>query len=406
MNIPFSLPLIDESVIAEVNDCLTRTGWLTTGPKVRELETEIGLLTSTPVLAVNSWTSGAMLMLRWFGVGPGDEVIIPAYSYSATALCALNIGAKVVMVDVLEDFTIDPQAVSEAITSSTKAILPVDLGGLPCDYARLHLLLQSDAVREKFKPNNNQQAKLGRPLLLVDAAHSIGACYNGIPVGRLGDTTVFSLHSVKNITTGEGGAICLNLPTPFDNELEYKFLKTFSLNGQTKSAFEKNQPGAWRYDIIDQGLKVNMPDICAAIGLAQIRKYKNSLLPNRQHIVRQYQERFSALDWAHCPILEDDNRISSYHLYMLRIRDISESQRDLIIEEIAQRGVGVNVHYIPMPMLTLFRNLGYRIEDYPMTYNCYQNEISIPVYNGLTDEQIAYIIDTVIESYEKIISII
>jgi dTDP-4-amino-4,6-dideoxygalactose transaminase len=393
--IPFCLPLIDDDVIAEVNDCLTNTGWLTTGPKVRELETEIGKLSGTPVLCVNSWTSGAMLMLRWFGIGPGDEVVIPAYTYSATALCALNIGAKVVMVDVGADFNMDAEKLRAAITSRTKAVIPVDIGGRPCDYDALMAVLEAPEMKTRFRPVNTRQEQLGRPLLLADAAHSLGAVYKNRPSGTLADVTVFSLHSVKNVTTGEGGAICLALPHPFDNVAEYQFLKSFALNGQTKSAFEKNQPGAWRYDIIDQGLKVNMPDICAAIGLAQIRKYQSELLPDRQRIFEQYNAAFSPTEWAVLPPYQDEICKSSCHLYMLRIAGATEAQRDALIQKIAEAGVGVNVHYIPMAMLTLFKNLGYRMEDYPQAYALYANEITLPVYNGLTEEQVARVAEVV-----------
>ncbi len=400
MNIPFSLPLIDGFVIAEVNDCLTNTGWLTSGPKVLQLEAELRLLTGAPaVVCVNSWTSGAMLMLRWFGVGPGDEVIIPAYTYSATALCALNIGAKVIMVDVRDDFTIDPAKIRAAITPRTKAILPVDIGGWMADYDAIMELVYDADVQAMFQANTPEQEKLGRIFVLADAAHSIGAHYKGRHCGICADATVLSFHSVKNITTGEGGAICLKLPQPFDHEAEYKFLKAFALNGQTKSAFEKNQPGAWRYDIIAQGLKVNMPDICAAIGLAQIRRYRSELLPERMRLFERYQAGFGKYEWAILPNLrDDDGSISSAHLYLLRIRGISEAQRDTVIQRISERGVGVNVHYIPMPMLTLFKNLGYRMEDYPNTYELYKGEISLPIYNGLTVEQVDYVVKAVCNS--------
>lgn len=400
MPIPFSLPLIDEDVIAEVNDCLTNTGWLTTGPKVRQLETEIGRLTGTPVLCVNSWTSGAMLMLRWFGVGPGDEVVIPAYTYSATALCAMNLGATVVMVDVEDDFTVSAEKLRAAVTERTKAVIPVDMGGLPADYDAIRRVLAEPAIADLFHPATERQVTLGRILLLSDAAHSIGSTYDGRPNGQLADATVFSLHSVKNVTTGEGGAICLALPEPFDNDAEYLFLRAFALNGQTKSAFEKNQPGAWRYDIVDQGMKVNMPDIGAAIGLAQIRKYESQLLPERKRIFARYQDAFGQHEWAILPLEHDDRRESSCHLYLLRIAGADEERRDAIIQAVAERGVAVNVHYIPMPMLTLFRSRGYRIEDYPTTYALYANEITLPLYNGLTGEQVDEVVAAVVAAVE------
>jgi dTDP-4-amino-4,6-dideoxygalactose transaminase len=398
--IPFSLPLIDADVIAEVNDALTNTGWLTTGPKVRQLEAEISALTGTPVLCVNSWTSGAMLMLRWLGIGPGDEVIIPAYTYSATALCAMNLGATVVMVDVLDDFTIDPAAIRAAITPRTKAVIPVDMGGWPADYDAIHAVLEAPDVTSLYSPSTPRQAKLGRILVVTDAAHSIGSVYKGRPNGQFTDATVFSLHSVKNVTTGEGGAICINLPAPFDNEEEYTFLKALALNGQNKSAFEKNVPGAWRYDIIDQGLKVNMPDINAAIGLAQMRKYAGELLPDRKRKFEQYLEGFAPYGWAILPPYRDGERESSAHLFLLRIAGADEQRRDRIITAISERGVGVNVHYIPMAMLTLFRERGYDIADYPKTYELYANEITLPLYNGLSPEQVDEVIAAVVESVE------
>jgi len=396
MAIPFSLPLIDDDVIAEVNDALTNTGWLTSGPKVRQLEAEIGGITGTPVLCVNSWTSGAMLMLRWFGVGPGDEVIVPAYTYAATALCAMNLGADIVMVDVCDDFCMDPHALSAAITPRTKAIIPVDVGGLPDDYDEIFDELAQNA--SSFVPANDRQAALGRPIVIADAAHSIGATYQEVPVGRVADVTVFSLHSVKNVTTGEGGAICLNLPEPFDNDAELPRLRALALNGQTKSAFEKNQTGAWRYDIVDFGLKVNLPDINAAIGLAQIRKYVAELLPDRRRITDRYQAAFAEHAWAILPPLFVNRRESSRHLYMLRIDGADEAMRDRIIERISAREVGVNVHYVPLPMLTLFRERGFDIADFPVSYRLYENEITLPVYNGLTDAQIDEVVAVVAEA--------
>lgn len=406
MNIPFSLPVIDADVVAEMNDTLTNTGWLTSGPKVVALEQEFRKLTAAEsVICVNSWVSGAMLMMRWFGVGAGDEVIVPAYTYCATALACLNMGAKPVMVDVQDDFTIDPAKIIAAITPRTKVIIPVDIGGLPCDYDRIAEILNKEEARKMFRLQSPNQEKLGRILVLADAAHSVGAFYKNQPVGTVADVTIFSLHSVKNITTGEGGAICLNLPEPFDHDMEYKFLKALSINGQTKSAFEKNQVGGWRYDIIAQGLKVNMPDICASVGLAQIRKYKSDLLPERKQIFNYYNQVFSQYNWAILPKGIDAERESSYHLFLLRIKDFTETQRDQMIQYISEKGVGVNVHYIPMPMLTLFKNLRYKMEDYPKTYELYANEISLPLYNGLTEEQLKYVTETVVAAYNHCVKL-
>lgn len=403
MKIPFSLPVIDEEVIAEMQDTLTHTGWLTTGPKARALEEEIKQFTGgEAVLCVNSWTSGAMLMLRWLGVGSGDEVVIPAYTYSATALCAMNMGAKVVMVDVKDDFTIDPAKIKAVINEHTKVVLPVDIGGYPCDYDAIQAVLEDPAVKALYRPESERQQRLGRIMLLADAAHSLGAFYKGKESGTIADVTVFSLHSVKNITTGEGGAIILNLPQPFNNQQELTFLRALALNGQNKSAFEKNQPGAWRYDIIDQGLKVNMPDLCATVGLAQMRRYRSVFLPERKKIFEFYVKAFSKYDWAIIPPYHNGLTESSYHLFLLRIKGFDEAQRDRMIQYISEKGIGVNVHYIPMAMLTLFKNRGYRMADYPNTYRLYANEISLPVYNHLTEEQLYVIVNTVVESFEAV----
>jgi dTDP-4-amino-4,6-dideoxygalactose transaminase len=403
MKIPFSLPVIDTDVINEMMDTLTNTGWLTTGPKTKALEEEIKKFTGAKeTLCVNSWTSGAMLILRWFGVGPGDEVIIPAYTYSATALCVMNVGATPVMVDVKDDFTIDPEKIRQAITSRTKAIIPVDLGGWPCDYDSIYAVLNDAEIIKQYTPSSERQKKLNRILLLADAAHSLGAYYKGTKTGTIADISIFSFHSVKNVTTGEGGCICLNLPAPFDLAEELYFLRAFSLNGQNKSAYEKDQIGGWKYDIIDQGMKANMPDLCAAVGLAQIRKYKSTLLPDRRRIFDYYTDHLKQYSWAKIPTYEIGNSISSYHLYLLRINGITEQQRDQMIDVISKAEVGVNVHYTPMPMLTLFKNRGYKIEDYPKTFELYQNELTLPVYNGLTEEQLKRVVKVVVKAYQSL----
>ena len=403
MKIPFSLPVINQDVITEMMDCLTSTGWLTTGPKTKALEKEFEKLTKAEaVLCVNSWTSGAMLMLRWFGVKAGDEVIIPAYTYSATALCVMNMGATPVMVDVNDDFNINVANIKKAITPKTKVIIPVDIGGWPCDYDAIMDLVNQKEIISLFKPEVDVQKKLGRILVISDAAHSIGATYKGSITGTATDITVFSLHSVKNITTGEGGAICINLPKPFDNKNVLQYLRYLSLNGQTKSAFEKSKVGGWRYDIVDQGLKVNMPDICAAVGLAQIKDYKNKLLPERKDIFSYYNNYFSKYEWAKLPPSINGISESSYHLYMLRINHINEDQRDQMIEYITSKDVAVNVHYIPMSMLTLFKNKGYKIEDYPNTYNLFANEISLPIYNNLSKINLEKITNTIDEAYNSL----
>lgn len=396
MKIPFSPPFIDQSVIDQVMDTLN-SKWITSGPKVKALEEEMLTLTgSKEAICVNSWTSGAIMMLKWFGVGEGDEVIVPAYTYCATALCVLHCGAKPVMVDILDDLTINPQKIKEAITNKTKAILAVDIAGLPCLYDDINKLIKDPQVKSLFIPESEKQSVLDRILLISDAAHSIGALYDGVPSALKADITIFSFHAVKNITTAEGGCICLNLPELFDSKQEYRYLKMFSLNGQTKDAFTKSQGNNWRYDIIFQGLKINMPDICAAIGLAQIRQYNSNLLPDRKRIAQKYCDAFLPFEWFIPPVLTDENRESSYHLFPLRIKNINEAQRDQLIDKIMDSGVNVNVHFIPMPMLSYFKGLGYRISNYPNSYKQYSCEISLPIYPQLKEEEIDYIIENVI----------
>jgi len=404
MKIPFSPPYIDQDVINEVVGTLN-SGWITSGPKVKALEAEICKLTGVSgSVCVNSWTSGAILVLKWFGVKEGDEVIVPAYTYSATALAVLHCGAIPLMVDITGDFTIDVRLIETAITSKTKVIMPVDIAGWPCDYDAINALVNKDSVKKQFVAASDKQALLGRILVVSDAAHSIGANYKGLPAGRLTDLTIFSFHAVKNITTAEGGAICLNLPDSFDNLEEYKLMKLYTLNGQNKDAFTKSQAGGWKYDILFAGLKVNMPDVCAAIGLAQIRKYDSLLLKERERVARSYHDFFSRYEHFELPPLQDENRKSCFHLYALRINKCTEEQRDLVIEEITQKGVAVNVHFIPMPMLTVFKNLGYKIEDYPVSYNNYAREISLPIYPQLTNDQVLYICETVLNATKKVIS--
>ena len=402
MKIPFSPPYIDQDVIDEVVDSL-QSGWITTGPKVKALENEIKRFTGTKeVLCVNSWTSGAIMMLKWWGVKEGDEVIVPAYTYCATALAVMHAGAKPVMVDSGDDFNISVEAIREAITSRTKAIIPVDIAGFPCDYNAIMKLVNEPEIKALFLPETENQQKLGRILVLNDAAHSLGAWYEkGIRTGSETDIAIFSLHAVKNVTTAEGGAICLNLPEPFDNAALYEELRMMSLNCQTKDAFSKSKAGGWRYDVIGFGMKINMADINAAIGLAQIRKY-DVLLKKRKRVFQLYNEAFSKYSWVILPPAKKDGRETSYHIYALRIKNITEEKRDAMIDEIAKQEVAVNVHFIPMPMLKFFKQQGYDIADYPVAYNNYKREISLPIYPQLTDEQVQYVIDTVITAYEKV----
>lgn len=401
MNIPFAPPYIDRAVINEVLHTLN-SKWITTGPKVAALEQEVVKLTnSKAAVCVNSWTSGAILMLKWFGVKAGDEVIIPVYTYCATALAVLHCGATPVMVDINDDFCIAAEKVRKAITRKTKAIIAVDIAGWPCDYDKLNAIISSPEIARLFVAQSCKQAALNRILLIADAAHSLGAKYDGCAAALKSDVAIFSFHAVKNITTAEGGCICLNLPQKFDTGAEYKYLKMYTLNGQSKDALAKSKSGAWRYDILFQGLKINMPDICAAIGLAQIKKYEDKLLPLRKAVAFKYCNGFKDMDWYISPPLIDKNRESSYHLFPLRVKNITEAQRDRIIEDITSRGVAVNVHFIPLPMLTYFKSLGYCITNYPNAYRQYSGEISLPIYPQLSDCEVGYVIDAVIAAVNK-----
>ena len=306
------------------------------------------------------------------------------------------------MVDVEDDFNISVEAVRRAITYKTKAIIPVDIAGFPCDYDSLMQLVKSPEIQALFNPTSKVQAQLGRILVLNDAAHSLGAWYKeGTRTGSETDVAIFSLHAVKNVTTAEGGAICLNLPAPFNNTSLYKELRQMTLNCQTKDAFSKSQAGGWRYDIIGLGMKINMPDVNAAIGLAQIREYEH-ILKERKRVFHLYDEAFRKYNWAILPPLSKQERETSYHLYALRIKDITEEQRDAIINKIAEKEVAVNVHFIPMPMLTFFKEMGYKIEDYPQAYANFKGEISLPIYPQLSNEQVQFVIDCVVEAVEEI----
>lgn len=403
MNIPFSPPFIDNTVIDEVVDSL-KSGWITTGPKVKALEKEIKKFTkANEVLCVNSWTSGAIMILKWLGLQEGDEVIIPAYTYSATALAVIHAGGKPVMVDIGEDFNISVSSIKKAITTNTKAIISVDIAGFPCDYDEIMKMVTDNSINALYSPSSEVQKKIGRILVINDAAHSLGAFYKKqIPIGSETDVTIFSLHAAKNITTAEGGAVCLNLPIPFDNKELYSFFRQMTLNGQTKDAFTKRKAGQWKYDIVSLGMKINMADVNAAIGLAQMRQY-SELLSARKKIFNIYDTAFTKFPWAIVPPSVKEEKESSYHLYALRIKDINEEQRDAIIDKISKKNVCVNVHFIPMPMLTFFKNQGYDIENYPQSYKNYSCEISLPLYPQLTEEEVSYVINTVKEAYETVI---
>jgi len=429
MKVPFSPPRIDEKTIEAVTEVL-RSGWITTGPKTKEFERRLAEYCNVSnVLCVNSASAGLELVLHWFGVGPGDEVIVPAYTYTATANVVLHCGAKPVMVDVKDDFNIDVAQIEKAITPRTKVIMPVDIAGWPCNYGKINDLVRRSDIVQMFSPATEEQRKLGRMLVLSDAAHSLGALYANAPTGCLTDITVFSFHAVKNLTTAEGGAICFNLQAPFNNSEIYKTLCVKSLHGQTKDAFSKMKVGAWRYDVVEAGYKCNMTDILAAIGLVELERYDNysanytdrgdckisnvgnsysmSMLETRYKIFNIYSEEFSKHDCFIIPPYGSysDGTRSSFHAYLLRIKGATEEQRDEIIQKISENDVAVNVHFQPLPLLTCYKNLGYKIEDYPVAYKNYSCEISLPVFYDMTYGQIELVIKSVIDATYSVLGL-
>jgi dTDP-4-amino-4,6-dideoxygalactose transaminase len=402
--IPFSPPRIDDRILKEVTDAL-QSGWITTGPKTKLFEKKIAEYCHVEnVLAVNSWTTGAELLLYWFGIKEGDEVIVPAYTYCASANIVRHRGAKVIMADINTEFGIDVEKLESLITEKTKAIIPVDVGGLPVDLDKIKELVNKPSIKAKFNANSENQEKLGRILLLSDAAHSFGAKYNGKNLGSEMDFTVFSFHAVKNLTTAEGGGIAINLPEPFDNAEIYKLLNTLSLHGQNKDALAKYKIGNWEYDVIDAGFKCNMTDVHASIGLVEIDRYKNETLNRRKDIFIQYSEAFKNEDWAEIPVYKSENKESSYHLYLLKIKGITLEQRNEIIQEIFKQEVSVNVHYKPLPLLSYYKNLGYEMDNYPVAKDSWEREISLPVYFDLSDEDVQKVVSSVKSSVNKILS--
>lgn len=401
--IPFSPPRIDQKVIDEVTAAL-QSGWITTGPRTKLFEKKISEYCGCKTtVAVNSWTMGMQVFLNWWGIKEGDEVILPAYTYCASANVIVHSGAKPVMVDIdPKDFNISVEAIRKAITPRTKAIIAVDLAGFPCDYDQINALVREQQYTDQFTPGSEQQKKLGRILVISDAAHSFGALMNGKRTGSLTDVTSFSFHAVKNLTTAEGGALSFNLPEQFDHDLIYKDFCTMILHGQNKDALAKTQKGNWRYDVEEPGFKCNMTDLQAAIGLVELERYQENL-DRRKEIFTQYDNGFKNESWALLPVHTTNTKVSCYHLYQLRIDGVNEAQRDAIMQEIFDQDVSVNVHFLPLPTLTAYKKRGYRIEDYPETWNKYHNEISLPVYYNLTDEQVQTVIAAVKCAVKKVI---
>ncbi len=390
MKIPFSPPDITEQEIQAVAEAL-RSGWITTGPRTKELERQVAALCGVNrAVCLNSQTACAEMALHLLGIGPGDEVIVPAYTYTASASVVCHVGAKLVMVDCLPDsFELDYDQVAAAITPRTKAVIPVDLGGVPCDYDRLHAIVEEK--RGILCGETPLQKALGRVAILADTAHALGATRNGKPAGSLADFSSFSFHAVKNLTTAEGGALAWRTIPGVDDEEIYRQLQLFSLHGQSKDALAKTKLGAWEYDILGPWYKCNMTDMAAAMGLVQMQRYAE-LLQRRREIIEAYDAALRPLGVESLPHYTDAWR-SSGHLYICRVPGITPEQRNEIIEKMAQRGVATNVHYKPLPMHTAYKKLGFDIADFPHAYAHFANEITLPLHTCLTDEQVAYVTD-------------
>ena len=390
MKIPFSPPDITEQEIQAVADAL-RSGWITTGPRTKELERQVAAFCGTNrAVCLNSQTACAEMALRLLGIGPGDEVIVPAYTYTASASIVCHVGAQLVLVDSQPDsFELDYEQVAAAITPRTKAVIPVDLGGVPCDYDRLFAIVEEK--KSLFSGATPLQKALGRVAILADTAHAFGATRNGKPAGSLADFSSFSFHAVKNLTTAEGGALTWRTIPGVDDEELYRQLQLFSLHGQSKDALAKTKLGAWEYDVLGTWYKCNMTDMAAAVGLVQLQRY-SELLQRRKEIIEAYDAALRPLGVESLPHYTDGHQ-SSGHLYICRVPGITPEQRNEIIEKMAEKGVATNVHYKPLPMHTAYKNLGFDIANYPNAYALFANEITLPLHTCLTDEQVQYVTD-------------
>lgn len=388
-NIPFSPPDITEAEIELVAEAL-RSGWITTGPKTKEFERRIASFCNTDMaVCLNSATACMELALRVLGVGEGDEVIVPAYTYTATASVVCHVGARPVIVDCAPgSFQMDYDRLADAITERTKVVMPVDLGGIIADYDKVFAAVE--AKKDLFRPANDIQRAFGRCIVVADAAHAFGAMRHGRMCGDIADFTSFSFHAVKNLTTAEGGALTWRSREGLDNEAIYKQLQLFSLHGQNKDALAKTKIGGWEYDIIGPWYKCNMTDIMAAIGLVQLDRYP-ALLDRRRQIIERYN---TALKPYPVTVLDhySNEHSSSGHLYLVRINGISAEQRNKVIERMAEKGIATNVHYKPLPMMTAYKALGYDIKDYPNAFAQYENEVTLPLHTRLTDDDVEYVI--------------
>lgn len=401
MKIPFSPPDITEEEIEEVADAL-KSGWITTGPKTKELEREVADLCGVNrAVCLNSQTACGEMTLRLLGIGKGDEVITSAYTYTASASVVCHVGAKLVLIDTQENsLEMDYDKLADAITEKTKVIIPVDLGGVPCDYDRIFSIVESK--KHLFHPENEIQKAIGRVIVMADAAHAFGATWKGKPIGSVADFSNFSFHAVKNFTTAEGGAAAWKDIEGIDNEILYHQYQLLSLHGQSKDALAKTQLGAWEYDIIGPWYKCNMTDVAAGIGLAQMKRYKG-LLARRKEIIGKYDVAFKPLGievLTHYTYYYS----SSGHLYITRVPGITSEQRNDIIIKMAERGVACNVHYKPLPMHTAYKKLGFDIKDYPNAYAHFANEITLPLHTRLKDEEVEYVIECYTEVVKEYLS--
>lgn len=388
-NIPFSPPDVSETEVQEVAEAL-RSGWITTGPKTKEFEKEIAAFCGTNrAVCLNSATACMEMILRVLGVGPGDEVITSAYTYTATASVTCHVGAKVVMVDTAPgSFEMDYTRLADVITESTKVIIPVDLAGVMCDYEKVFAAVENK--KHLFRPSNDIQNAFGRVVILADAAHAFGAEQNGKMCGDIADFTSFSFHAVKNLTTAEGGALTWRPIPGVEDEWIYNQFQLLSLHGQNKDALAKTQLGAWEYDIVAPNYKCNMTDVMAGIGLAQMKRYQK-MLERRREIIKKYDK---ALSECEVQVLNhyDENHASSGHLYLVRLLGKSFEERNAVIIKMAERGIACNVHYKPLPMMTAYKNLGFDIADFPNAYAQYVNEVTLPLNTRMNDEDVEYVI--------------
>ena len=399
-NIPFSPPDISDGEINEVIDTL-KSGWITTGPKTKELERRLSEFTNTPkTVCLNSATAALELTLRVLGIGEGDEVIVPAMTYTASCSVIYHVGAKAVIVDISEDsHEMDYAALANAITENTKAVIPVDLAGIPCDYNKIFEVVENK--KHLFKANSEYQEKLGRVAVVADGAHALGSTYKGKEIGSVADFTTFSFHAVKNFTTAEGGSVTWKQNENFDNEELYREYQIYSLHGQTKDALAKTKAGSWEYDIVIPGYKCNLTDIAASIGLVQLDRYPK-LLERREDIISQYNKGFEGTRITALSHSSEDYK-SCGHLYITHVEGATFEQRGEIITKMAERGISCNVHYKPLPLLTAYKNLGFDIENYPNAYNYYVKEITLPLHTRLSDEDVAVIIENFKEIVEEVV---